>query len=70
MIAYKKDYVALAGLLTSALYHPGHYYASSEGENDYTKGVKSVAVALANYFAADNPKFDRAQFLGACGVVV
>ncbi len=29
---------------------------------------KSIALELADYFATDNPKFDRQKFLNACGL--
>lgn len=28
-----------------------------------------IAKDLANYFAKDNPRFDREQFLAACGLI-
>lgn len=30
--------------------------------------VSDVALSLADYFANENPRFDRAQFLTACGL--
>lgn len=30
--------------------------------------VHVIALALADYYAAANPRFDRARFLTACGV--
>lgn len=30
-------------------------------------GMRDVATALAAIFAADNPRFDRARFMQACG---
>ena len=29
---------------------------------------KGIVCDLANYFAADNPRFDRKKFLEACGL--
>jgi hypothetical protein len=30
--------------------------------------VRDIALALADVFAADNPRFDEERFLTACGV--
>lgn len=35
---------------------------------DIARAVAKTAQRLADYFAAENPKFDRARFLTACGV--
>lgn len=32
-------------------------------------GIYSVALGLADIFAADNPRFDRGRFLKACGFI-
>ena len=32
------------------------------------RATSEIATALASYFAADNPNFDRARFLAACNV--
>ncbi len=32
------------------------------------KSIAELAKRLANVFAADNPRFDRARFIKACGV--
>jgi hypothetical protein len=31
-------------------------------------GASNVAADIADYFASDNPQFDRARFLAACKV--
>ncbi len=36
----------------------------------YEAGVIGIAWDLAEYFATDNPNFDSARFLVACGVKV
>jgi hypothetical protein len=33
-------------------------------------GAEAVALELADLFARDNPRFDRARFLSACGLAV
>lgn len=50
----RKDYVAIAEAI--ALY------------GSDTEDVRAVAHAIASVMAADNPNFDRARFLDACGV--
>lgn len=50
----KKDYEAIAKLLRP--------YSEAEKVPPF-----SIACALADYFAQDNPHFDRARFLAACG---
>ena len=31
-------------------------------------GIEELAKSLADYFASDNPNFDRRRFLTACGL--
>lgn len=40
------------------------------GENDYEgkHATNSIAGRLADYFAGQNPRFDRKRFLDACGL--
>lgn len=53
-----------------------HYKAIAEiikgndtGERVSTRLVcLDIAEELANYFAQDNPRFDRQKFLAACGI--
>jgi hypothetical protein len=54
----RKDYVAIAAVLAQAAKHTGADYV--------TVGI--VAALTANVMARDNPRFDRARFLKACGV--
>jgi len=51
----KKDYEAIARIFAT---HPA--IRSAE--------VKTLGFNLADYFAMDNPRFDRARFLAAAGV--
>ena len=53
----KKHYEAIA-----AAFHA--YIATGTGVNI----ARPIAKDLADYFATDNPKFDRARFLQACGI--
>lgn len=56
----RKDYVAIAGAI-----------ALAKTTNPQSKGhqiaVADVAVLIAGVMANDNPRFDRARFLKACG---
>lgn len=63
----RKDYVAIAQAIKQACDNPNHFYVSG-AESKYLQGCNSVAVAVANTMARDNPAFDRARFLKACGV--
>ena len=52
----KKHYEAIANIMKG--YIP----------NAKSKSFKYIAEDLADYFAQDNPKFDRERFLNACGI--
>ena len=52
----KKDYEAVATVISRVV----------EAYDYPPVSVMEVARGLAEYFAADNPRFDRARFLGAC----
>lgn len=54
----KKHYEAIANIIVSQY--------DNANINDY--GRYRIACELADYFASDNPRFDRARFLEACGV--
>lgn len=62
----KKDYEAIARTVRGSL------EAISATELPHTasvrEAIKHTAVDLSRIFAADNPRFDRARFLKACGV--
>lgn len=51
----RRDYVAIAAVLAGA-------YCTED-----QIGVRAVAYRMADMLAADNPRFDRARFLKACG---
>lgn len=57
----RKDYVMLARVIAS------HRAAYDEGETQLI-GADSLVERIADALAADNPRFDRARFLKACGV--
>lgn len=57
----RKDYVAVAAAMKANQPAP-HWCANKHVQ--YGQDVN----ALANVFAAGNPRFDRARFLAACGI--
>jgi hypothetical protein len=60
----KKDYVAIAAVM-NCIY-------DATVDTDYARGTRNtrdtLSRQLADLMARDNPKFDRARFLTACGV--
>jgi len=65
----KKHYVAIAKTMAAlrAAYcpenRPGHNIDAG-----YRQATTDVSEELATYFASENPRFDRARFLTACGL--
>ncbi len=59
----KKDFKVVAEIIKNNL--PGK-------DNDYCDGVRAglyyTANDLADYFATQNPRFDRERFMVACGL--
>ena len=53
----KKDYVAIAKVI-----HDNYGVSPSDVARE------KIALALADVFKLDNPRFDRVRFLVACGV--
>jgi hypothetical protein len=49
----RKDYQLIAGVLNQFSTHGGH---------------AEMVMIMAEFLAEDNPRFDRARFLTACGV--
>lgn len=61
MATSKKDYVAIAAIFAKQMElkaHPRSVLMS-----------RIYAQEIANYFASENPKFDHARFLKACGIL-
>ncbi len=56
----KKDYEAVAGILNTQI------RIAMSNKRD-TTGLCNAAADMAGVFARDNPNFDRARFLAACG---
>ena len=59
----KKHYEAIAAIIAST-YRNALLYKSVRA----TESIEVTASRLADYFAADNPKFNRSRFLIACGI--
>jgi hypothetical protein len=57
----KRHFEAIAKILKDAR---GDAIANSEAPYQ----VSDVALAMADYFGEENPRFDRARFLTACGL--
>jgi hypothetical protein len=57
----RKDYVMIAEIFKS------NREEFIKGEDGYTV-IEIMAHQIANGLQADNPRFDRARFLTACGV--
>ena len=61
----RKDYELIAAALAATNQHKAT-------DDDYREGwfaaASSVAHRLADSLASDNPRFDRARFLAACGI--
>ena len=61
----RKDYIALARALTAAR---ANNRTGDANRALYNNGIDNAAACIADALAADNPRFDRARFLAACGV--
>lgn len=66
----RKDYIAIAKALDcafeTAITHPDTAATTSAAA---VMGVQFAAMKIAAVMGAENPRFDRAKFLAACGVV-
>ena len=56
----KKHFIAIAALIKSRL--------EKETSEEIKGGVRLTALDLANKFVSENPRFDKARFLAACGL--
>ena len=63
----RKDYETIAAAIKAAAQNIDPDY-SRETVNNMLHGVIMSAHALADALAQENPRFDRARFLKACGV--
>lgn len=55
----RKDYEKMATVIRS-------HRKDDDGTSSAV--IASIAIDLAQVFATDNPRFDRARFFGACGL--
>ena len=60
----RKDYVKFAAMFKYQIHLANDYHYANERQAT----IDNVAKATADLFADDNPNFDRARFLTACGV--
>lgn len=58
----RKDFEAIANIATNA-----RLDAVNRNSTDGIEAVYGMALDMSDYFATDNPRFDRAKFLAACG---
>ena len=56
----RRDYVLLANVINARL--------SARPDQEKAEAYRLIANDLADALATDNPRFDRARFLTACGV--
>lgn len=56
----KRYYKAIAKIVKNTIYN--------KGWSEYDKRERKFVSNLADYFAKDNPRFDRNKFLKACGL--
>ena len=61
----RKDYVAIAAAIRQQAYSPN---ADINTRNAAEGTREHIADDIADAMARDNPRFDRARFLKACGV--
>lgn len=57
----KKDYIAIASAIETA-------YATHDDDRLDMRFLKHLSNMVADKLSEDNPRFDRAKFLKACGV--
>lgn len=61
----RKDYVLIAQALKA---HAPEVSAYTQYADGFNTAHAKIAAKLADSLARDNPRFDRARFLEACGV--
>ena len=67
----KKHYIKVAAALARQNKNAQNFLDLKENDQ-YFRGqivaIRDMANSLADMFAEDNPRFDRARFLSACGI--
>jgi hypothetical protein len=70
----RKDYVAIAAVFKAQMIRADAIYNEASNADMRARGMllragmQSAAEGVCHVMAADNPRFDRARFLKACGV--
>lgn len=65
----REDYRAFAAILAAERSMARHNLANDGTEGEPKLRVtRNIVLSMADVFAADNPRFDRAHFYAACGV--
>jgi hypothetical protein len=64
----RKDYVAISDALRAARHVTPDGEQTTEAGAAFNSGLTVAARRIAEHFAADNPRFDNARFMAACGV--
>lgn len=59
----KQQFEAVASTLAPI----NHSFGETDWDKGYNAAMRATAERLANLFAHENPRFDRAKFLTACG---
>jgi hypothetical protein len=59
----RKHFTAIADIISMS---SGAYWGCEEAEKVQNVTLKTVSYIMADYFASENPNFDRARFLSAC----
>lgn len=60
----RKHFIAIANIVRDLIID-----APAAGfDEGHTAGVEELARNMADYFVTENPNFDRARFLKACGL--
>jgi hypothetical protein len=60
----RKDYVLIAEAIKGAVNYEQNFNNNEAGANS----LQFLALTLSSVLAGDNPRFDSARFLDACGV--
>lgn len=60
----RKDYVIIAESIKGSI----NYEKSFNNNQDGANALKFLALTLSSSLETDNPRFNRARFLDACGV--
>lgn len=62
-----KDFEAVAEIIDKQTDIPSQCY-EDEYDRGWDEATRRLGERLADYFAGQNPKFDRERFLKACGL--